>query len=287
MIDPNPELEPWSLDAGPTLPSHYLTPAEQKRTGHLFKGCPNPSQPADRKAEGAEPCQVCLLVKAACAEEVNMWRAIQEQKARSWREGVTVKPAKVAEPEPVRAAEPELPSTPLPTARMATEKQVGFLVKLASEKRPQWVNEVGVEVVTERARKLTAKQASERIEALMKEPTIAPAQQMKRGAVKAGFYAIPTQEGAVNDLAFYRVDVPERGKWAGYTFVKMIVGGQDPIRVPKAQATGILARIAADPDAGPRYGWEIGKCCRCNRLLTNDRSRTLGIGPECEKKGMM
>lgn len=43
----------------------------------------------------------------------------------------------------------------------------------------------------------------------------------------------------------------------------------------------ILEAIKADPDAGPRFGREIGKCYVCGRTLTDETSRSLGIGPVC------
>lgn len=43
----------------------------------------------------------------------------------------------------------------------------------------------------------------------------------------------------------------------------------------------ILEAIIADPDAGPRFGREIGKCYVCGRTLTDETSRSLGIGPVC------
>lgn len=97
--------------------------------------------------------------------------------------------------------------------------------------------------------------------------------------VKAGHYALPSSGS--NDLVFYRVDRPTEGRWAGRTFVKMVVGGKPDSNVPRNAVAGILARIAADPDAGPRYGREIGRCCVCNRTLTDEPSRAAGIGPVC------
>ena len=113
-------------------------------------------------------------------------------------------------------------------------------------------------------------------------PTAAPARTFLPD-VPAGHYAIAS--GGHNDLAFYRVDRPADGKWAGYTFVKVVIGGRPDSRVPRAQAAGILSRIAAAgiAEAGALYGREIGRCCRCNRHLTDETSRALGIGPECRK----
>jgi hypothetical protein len=100
--------------------------------------------------------------------------------------------------------------------------------------------------------------------------------------VRAGYYAIGCASGH-NDLDFYRVDRPEKGRWAGYTFLKRVIGGQGDQRVAREAVPGILARILADSEAGPRYGQEIGRCCACNRRLTDEESRRLGIGPECRK----
>jgi len=100
--------------------------------------------------------------------------------------------------------------------------------------------------------------------------------------VAAGHYAIAST--GHNDLAFYRVDRPTEGKWAGYVFVKLVVGGQADRNVPRDHTAGILARIDADADAGPRYGREIGRCCACNRHLTDEASRAAGIGPDCAAK---
>jgi hypothetical protein len=86
-----------------------------------------------------------------------------------------------------------------------------------------------------------------------------------------------------NDLDFYRVDRPTEGRWAGRTFVKRIIGGNPDIQVRGAEARNALNRIlAAGPDdAKKKYGQEIGQCGECNRHLTDETSRELGIGPVC------
>lgn len=103
--------------------------------------------------------------------------------------------------------------------------------------------------------------------------------------VPAGRYAIDTNDGAHNDIAFYRVDRPDEGRWAGYVFVKLLVGG-DEQRIPFAAAKGVMLRIAevGAEAASARYGREIGKCGICGITLTNDESRARGIGPICAAK---
>lgn len=103
--------------------------------------------------------------------------------------------------------------------------------------------------------------------------------------VPAGRYAIDTLEGAANELAFYKVDRPTTGRWAGYVFVNRMVGGNPDVPVKGQAAKNILARIAEDAKgAAIRYGHEIGECGRCGIELTNDESRAYGIGPDCRKK---
>lgn len=104
--------------------------------------------------------------------------------------------------------------------------------------------------------------------------------------VPQGHYAI-TSTGD-NDLAFYRVDRPEDGAYAGRVFVKLVVGGHPDRNVPRSHVAGVLARIA---EAGPAkaaqlYGQEIGRCSRCNRHLTDDESRAAGMGPDCRSRGV-
>jgi hypothetical protein len=45
----------------------------------------------------------------------------------------------------------------------------------------------------------------------------------------------------------------------------------------------VLERIVAAgvDEAATKYGVEIGRCYVCNRTLTDDLSRSLGIGPHC------
>jgi hypothetical protein len=86
------------------------------------------------------------------------------------------------------------------------------------------------------------------------------------------------------EVKFYSVDNPERGKWAGYTFVS-VQASDDYYPVKGAGRAEVLKLIAADPEAASvRYGRLIGKCGRCSRTLTDESSRLAGIGPICAAK---
>ena len=101
----------------------------------------------------------------------------------------------------------------------------------------------------------------------------------------AGRYGIPTEEGAINETAFYKVDRPTEGKWAGYVFVKLMVSDYEKrlaMGTQKAVANKIAEYGAAKASA--LYGKEFKQCGVCGRGLTNDLSREIGIGPDCRAK---
>lgn len=116
------------------------------------------------------------------------------------------------------------------------------------------------------------------------KPATVPTLPLDAAQVPSGHYAIDSSGD--NDTAFYRVDNITEGRWAGRTFVKMVVGGHPDMNVRPAAIPGILARIidAGIETAAVRYGQEIGRCYRCNRTLTDEVSRELGIGPDCRTK---
>lgn len=114
--------------------------------------------------------------------------------------------------------------------------------------------------------------------------TTAPASPQASSAdeVPEGRYAVATNEGAVNTLAFYKVDRPTEGRWAGYVFVKLMRSDEEQ-KLSRAAGAAVLAKIAAvgAKEASAAYGREIGKCGVCSHSLTNDESREIGIGPDC------
>ncbi|AOE44372.1 hypothetical protein SEA_GHOBES_19 [Gordonia phage Ghobes] len=117
------------------------------------------------------------------------------------------------------------------------------------------------------------------------QPKQAPKAPQDLPDVPAGHYAVETGEGATNSLAFYRVDRPETGKWAGWTFVKLQVSG-DYQRLDRKTSAAVLRKVAevGPEEASRRYGHELGVCGVCGRTLTNDSSREAGIGPKCAEK---
>jgi len=100
-----------------------------------------------------------------------------------------------------------------------------------------------------------------------------------RNATPVGRYAVVNANG---DAEFYSVTKPDKGRWAGYTFLSRQAGDNEyPVRAMTAQRD-VLAVIASDPkSASARYGHLIGACGICSRTLTNPESLERGIGPVC------
>lgn len=102
--------------------------------------------------------------------------------------------------------------------------------------------------------------------------------------VEPGRYALRDVDGYKNEVAFFKVDRPIEGRWAGQTFVKQYRSDEElPVRGDGARK--VLELIAQDPKSAMiLYGTETSKCGHCGRRLTDDESRARGIGPVCAEK---
>lgn len=105
--------------------------------------------------------------------------------------------------------------------------------------------------------------------------------------VKTMHYAVLVESPGSGEKVwrFFRVDRPQTGRWAGYTFVKRQAGDEEyPVKNLSAVAD-ILKEISFDPQsAAENYGLQLGKCGCCQRTLTNPDSIKRGIGPICAEK---
>jgi Family of unknown function (DUF6011) len=100
--------------------------------------------------------------------------------------------------------------------------------------------------------------------------------------VPAGRYALLEEDGVTR---FYRVNRPEEGRWAGFTFLDIQASDDlHPIK-DRDRKRAVLAAIQADPaGASKLYGVELGSCGVCGRTLTDETSRAYGIGPVCRER---
>lgn len=111
--------------------------------------------------------------------------------------------------------------------------------------------------------------------------------------LKKGYYAMRGSDD--EPLHFYRVRMPQTGKWAGYIKIASQHGDMfrevaqinpdgDQLWIRRDRTTvSELMMVCINPnDAAFLYGQEIGRCCNCGKQLTDERSRWYGIGPDCE-----
>lgn len=100
-----------------------------------------------------------------------------------------------------------------------------------------------------------------------------------------GRYALQDNDGV---WSFFQVDKPTTGRWAGYTFIKRLIGAPGQYRKEPLQATvryTILDRIEADPkQAMTDYGLHSGVCGMCSSPLSDPDSLARGLGPICAGK---
>jgi hypothetical protein len=105
------------------------------------------------------------------------------------------------------------------------------------------------------------------------------------GRVEPGRYALPrvTTTASGNDVTFFKVIQFRTGE---RRIVQLVASGSGLVEQPLHPQHQIFAlnHILADTmGALALYGQKLGVCGRCGRPLTNGKSRTLGIGPDCLK----
>jgi hypothetical protein len=107
-------------------------------------------------------------------------------------------------------------------------------------------------------------------------PASAPVQKVPQGN-----YAVVDPADQI--LKFYSVRCPKKGKWAGYSFMRQISGG-NMLQMTPTDRYRIFVEIAKDTTGAlKRYGQAIGECGHCRKQLTDQVSRQFGIGPVCRK----
>jgi hypothetical protein len=114
-------------------------------------------------------------------------------------------------------------------------------------------------------------------------------------AVDSGYYA--SRPDSNTPYTFFRISRPKptsKSKFRGALKIQtqhgpelrtdMVLWPSGQISVYDKRMEDDLLLVVVDPHGCARaYAAELGRCCRCNTELTDERSRFYGIGPECEK----
>jgi hypothetical protein len=166
-----------------------------------------------------------------------------------------------------------------------TEPQYNYINNLRIERGEQ-PNLDGYEKASETLTKNWAKVEIKRLQALPKTGKVSE-MDLRIKAIPEGRFGIDSLTGT-NDLAFYKVDKPTKGTWAGYTFVSQMVGGDQQLPIKGARKYDVLKAIAETgwEVAAMVYAHEMGCCWECGLSLTKVASRQIGMGYTCaERRG--
>lgn len=140
--------------------------------------------------------------------------------------------------------------------------------------------------------------AMREVGAAQRQAVVSPGVPSAQTPIPDGHYAVESPEAGDNQpLRFYRFRAPrvrygtrERSTTVQYVY-RMESGNarylgpysaSNPTRSgPRIEAIVNAIHQAGILESSQRYGVEIGRCCCCNRALTDLTSRSLGIGPDC------
>lgn len=179
-------------------------------------------------------------------------------------------------------------------AHMATEAQVKYLKDLgyAGSAHLLTSREASRLIESYKSRKATVTQATTSIS---EDPKV-KALGMFLPGMADGYYAVRADD--TQPFAFVRVALVKTGRWKGLRKISsqhgprwdneflfrsdstIFVFGHRSRAIRVAEA--VMMAAASQTDASLNYAIELGRCCRCNAELTDERSRWYGIGPECE-----
>ncbi len=183
------------------------------------------------------------------------------------------------------------PAPPVPVAppvRMVTESQLAYIEKLDGD--------------LTYAYKLTLQEASAYIDKLKKEKaskpvTTDPRLDLLKGMIDMipdGYYAVSPEAGVATTFIRLKRPSSKHDRFQGSLKVQTQHGPRLEVAaalwssgkwsIYRSSVVESLMLLVSDyRSSALRYAQEIGKCCRCNSPLTDERSRHYGIGPECEK----
>lgn len=186
-------------------------------------------------------------------------------------------------PQPVTPEWALYPATPRQRELITKLDGEKDTAKLPTEQVDTWMNFVDGKTIGKR-------EASALIDAMIKLPSKDGAAAKPREVppdVPAGRYALVGDDGVVR---FYKVDRPTEGKWSGYVFVKMLVGGvgdwqEYPVKGGDRRMVVLrLIEKAGVRESAALFGMKAKHCGSCMSPLSQLQSRAAGYGAHCASK---
>lgn len=149
-----------------------------------------------------------------------------------------------------------------PSEDRATDKQVGFLTKLRTER--------GQDADRDGAAKLSKREASAEIERLLNTPKAA-AEATPAADAPEGIHLV--------DGTYYKVQVAVHG--SGHKYAKVWDEGTEHWDYAPGAIRRLSSETVVSATEAARFGQLYGRCCFCSRQLTDERSVAVGYGPDC------
>lgn len=206
----------------------------------------------------------------------------------------------------LRESDPFGSPSPVPSPNKATEKQITFLIKLATERGVDLRGDAQLSAALDA---LTKREASAKIDAFLRIPKIpAPAAPVEpnvpaarrpapNGApiVEEGMYRVSLDGGPV--MSIYKVQKAVHG--SGKLYAKVLVIDVEPVRDADGTviepaicyfdyAPGVIYRLRPEHKMSiedmKQFGALYGSCCFCAKTLTDEDSIHNGYGKWCAGK---
>jgi hypothetical protein len=169
-------------------------------------------------------------------------------------------------PADTRSLRPEF----LPAEPKASDKQIGFIRRLADER--------GRDISDAVLGELSRSEASELIDGLLKVK-VQPKAQAPQAKVEleAGIYRV--------DDTWFKVQRAVHG--SGFMYAKQLVvdgPGEAHFEVARGAIRNIRPEHKVSLEEAKQFGQLYGICCQCSATLTDETSIEAGIGPICARK---
>lgn len=199
-------------------------------------------------------------------------------------------PPSVASAPPSPPPVATVPPPPAPSVRMVSARQLEYVNKYNGDYK--YASKLTYDEAYEYVNKLIQEHRQNRQGSRMaKNPKLDIIKGMI-DMIPEGYYAAQNDTGHVD---FLRLSRPTKGEFRNAVKVQtqhsekwqnaLVLWPSGQWSVYRWNAVDIITLVVVDyKTCARRYAIELQSCMRCNKLLTDDRSRHYLVGPECETK---